>query len=1114
MGSKGKSGGQRTPSVAPISLESAQRLKIVDLICEGVKDLEHPISAKDVFLDGTPLQNQDGTYNFEGVEIYGLPGTPDQDYLPDFETSDTVIRVGTEVKQSQPVTRTITDPNIDRIRITLGLGGLESVTDDGDTVGRTVDLAVTATKGAQKITKEVQISGRTNGAYHRDVVLTELPTAPFNLTVSRATPDSDDNRIRDKTHWVSYVESIDAKLNYPDSVVVGLKIDSKLFGGRVPRRTYRSHWTTVEVPSNYNPDTRDYDGVWDGKFKRAWSNNPAWIYRDLVLNDRYGLARFRDDVTVDKWSLYAIAKYCDQLVDDGNGGHEPRFVCNAYLTQPRDAYDVLSDLASCFRGITFFDGLQQVAVQDTPRDPVAIYTNANVVEGLFEYSGVGYKDIVTACIVKFADEKNSYLTDSVQYQDDAAIERFGYNVKTMTGFGVTSRGQAQRVAKWYVETSLRERESVQFSVGREGIKHLPYDIIRIADNDYAGTQLGARVVSVSGTRVTLDREIDTTAERMHYLDNNGKERYRSINSVDGAKLTLSSAPTDLNELGVVSISLAETAPRLFRAIGITENDDGTYTISAVTHDAQKEAVVDAGAHRQEDIAATRHGKPQVYSGRIERDGQTLTLRWEAIGSGGVVDYVVKIYRDGELYKTIVTDETSIELTGLPLGDYRAEIRARDVNGGMSDAIEQAWSLNYNITALRAVGKVFSIELRWQPPANIVTDAWIELWYSETNEITDAQRLARLPYPSSQYTMSNVSIEEEWYIWARMVDAAGNVGEWTQSVHAQPSQDPAPILAQINGSITSSVLSQELIQQLNDSTTDDRLDSTYTVKVADVQGDRKAIAGIALGASAANNTVESTVLVMADKFGVVKNENDGGVTPMFAVVDNKVAVNGDLIADGSILGQHIAANQTIKAPYIKGGTLTTGDNFSVNSAGQLTAKNANITGHITANSGLFKGRIEATDGYFGGRVWVNKLEGNITDLRQFTKMWPRQQIHEWVDASNNVNWHRVRVYRLEIEPQNYSRIIIFLGKYGVHERSRSFRANYLDRGRSSPYISLLGTGGYGQFDEFPRPVVETLPANTGRTYFLTMDTPQNDSASYDALRDETPDIDVLALIFNK
>lgn len=942
MGSKGGSGGQRTPSVAKISLESAQRLKIVDLICEGVKDLAHPISAKDVFLDGTPLQNEDGSYNFEGVEIYGLPGTPDQDYLPGFETSDTVIGVGAEVKQSQSVTRTITDPAVDRIRVTIGLGGLEEVTSQGDIVGRAVQLKVSASHGSQVKQKNVTIRGRTNGAYHRDVVLTDLPPVPFNLTVSRITHDSNDNRIRDKTHWVSYVESIDAKLNYPDSVVVGLKIDSKLFGGRVPRRTYRSHWTVIEVPTNYNPDTRQYDGVWDGKFKRAWSNNPAWIYRDLVLNDRYGLARFRDDVTVDKWALYAIAKYCDQMVDDGNGGQEPRFVCNAYLTQPRDAYDVLSDLASCFRGITFFDGMQQVAVNDTPRDPVAIYTNSNVVEGLFEYSGVGYKDITTACIVKFADEKNSYLTDSVQYQDDAAIARFGYNVKTMTGFGVTSRGQAQRVARWYVETSLRERESVQFSVGREGIKHLPYDIIRIADNDYAGTQLGARIVSTSGTRVTLDREIDTTAERMHYLDTNGKERYRSISSVDGATLTLSSAPTGINELGVVCISLAETAPRLFRAIGITENDNGTYTISAVTHDPQKEAVVDAGAHRHDEIAATRYGKPQVYSSRVERDGRDLSLKWDAIAADAV-SYQIKLYRNGELYKTYNSDTTSIDVSNLPLGDYRAEIRARNKDGGFSDAVEQAWSINYDITAFRATPKVFAVEFDWSVPPNLVNDAWIELWYSATDDVTDATRLARLPYPASQFTMQNVNLHEQWYVWARIIDSNGNTGAWTDSVLAQPTTDPDPILKQIEGAVSSSELSQTLIAQLaaNDSAAAaNAMASEAAARAQAIAAEAQARAD-AINAQAAQQTaaLNQKATQLGNQISAVESVNDSQaqqISTLTTASDNNTA------AIETERQARIAADNAEAAERNTLATQVAGNQSSINQLSQTVSNNQSST----------------------------------------------------------------------------------------------------------------------------------------------------------------------------
>lgn len=1026
MGGSSKGKGARAPTTAPVSLESAQRLKIVDLVCEGVKDWAHPVSEKDIYLDGTPLQNADGTWNFEGVEVYALPGIEDQEYLPDFETSDTVIVVGAEVKQNQPVTRAVTDPAIDRIRVTVAVGGLEKVTDEGDTVETCVDLQVTAVNGHHRVQQVVTISGRTNAVYHRDVVLENLPPVPFNLTVSRMTPDSQDNRVRDKTQWVSYVESIDAKLNYPNSVVVGLKINSALFGGQVPRRTYRSHWTVVDVPDNYDPDTRTYAGVWNGTFKRAWTNNPAWIYRDLVVNPRYGLAKYRDDIAVDKWALYAIARYCDEPVDDGMGGREPRFTCNAYITEPRDAYDVLSDLASCFRGITYFDGLQQVATQDTPKDPVAIYSNNNVVDGLFEYAGVGYKDIATACIVKFADAKNSFRTDSVEYQDDAAIARFGYNVKTLTAFGCTSRGQAQRVARWVVETSLRERETVQFSVGREGIRHLPYDIIRIADNDYAGAQIGARVVAVRGREVTLDRDVER-AQTLHYLDSQGREQRGAVSSTQGAVVTLDNPPQSILVGAPAALSLVDAKPRLFRAVGIAENSDGTYTISAIAHDPQKEAVVDRGAARTQDDPTTRHTRPQVYAPRVESNGHALTLRWDSLASGAV-SYQVKIYRNGELYRTFTTTETFADLSNLPAGDYRAEIVAVDVYGGLSEPSVQVWTISYDITALRSSGKVFAIALTWQPPPYIINQAWIELWYSKTDDIATATQLARLPYPTAQYTMESVDIAETWYFWARLVDATGHVGAWTQSVSGQALQDPNPIVKHITGSITESALHQDLADKINrdidlppmagdaeefagDNT---RYAGVWSLASAVQEGDRalaektdlmqakvddnvaqvriasQAVADLKAGTSALysvsvkatapdgtpiigglavgvdGQTASSEILMQADKFLLW----DGQKRPVFAVSNGKTAINGDLIADGTILGRHIRANQTLSAPQIFGGSLNIGGSagqFTVNNTGQVS-----ITSPGNAGLEITNERITVRDENGQVRIIIGKL----------------------------------------------------------------------------------------------------------------------------------------------
>lgn len=1003
-------GGAKTPHVAPISLESAQRLKIVDLICEGVKDLAHPLSEKDVLLNGTPLQNADGTYNFEGVELYFLPGTADQDYLPGFESSDTVVSVGTEIKHSQPVTRQIIDPNVSRLRVTIGFNALEHIHDNGDTEATSVDIEVQLHNVAKNITKtqRVTISGRTNATYHRDIEFADLPPTPFNMTVIRHTADSKSSTMRNKSYLTSYVESIDAKLNYPHSVVVGIKIDSNLFGGNVPTRTYRSHWTVVEVPSNYNPNTREYSGIWNGTFKRAWTDNPAWIYRDLVLNDRYGLARYRADIKVDKWALYSIAQYCDELVDDGNGGKEPRFTCNCYITSPRDAYDVLSDLASCFRGIAFYDGLQYVAIQDRQRDPVAVYGNSNVVDGRFEYSGVSYKDITTACIVKFADKTNSFITDSVQYQDDNAIARFGYNVKQLTAFGCTSRGQAQRVARWMVETAVRERESVSFEVGREGIKHLPYDIIRIADNDYAGAQLSARVVSVEGEVITLDRQADTKTRTIKYLDARAQEQSINVVSVNGDKLTLERAPDGIKTTGVVMMTLSDVAPRLFRAISITENSDkGTYTISAIAHDPNKSAVVDGGATRVDDTSTTRYTVPQVYNSTVGANGQAVALTWSATATKDA-RYLIKIYRNGELYKSMSADSPQVSIAGLPNGQYRAEIVAIDAQGRQSNPQEQTWEISYNITNLTATGQIFAIRLDWRVPSLLLGNGATEIWHSKQNDIATARRIADVSYPSNSFIYQGAEIAEVHYFWTRLRDDKGNTGAW-QTAQGQASDDASAIVGYLQGKITQDTLSTELIDNLQrritlstapldakiavmqqTALTKDYAKSLYTIKTESVAGGRKAIAGIALGAQADNKTAESSVIVMADKFGIVKNAGDGNVRPIFTIADNKAALNGDLIASGTILGTHIRAGQTINAPSINGGNVTgaTINNgsgtFTVDKNGNMTATSGRFGGLVSGGSininNQFivdaEGNMTANKGVFNGTVYADNIVGGV------------------------------------------------------------------------------------------------------------------------------------------
>lgn len=512
MGGK-SGGGARTPYEAPNTLSSAQNLRIIDAVCEGVvlgfaKGDDAPL--KSVFFNDTPVQNADGSYNFHGVTAYFLRGEQDQAYVPGFDGSERTVAVSAQVKKNTPVVRGISDGLVNRIRVTVGVERNVSVQDNGDVLPANTSLLVELV-GANGVSASqvVAFTEKSSGAYYHDVVFDTLPPVPFNLRVSRVTADSNSDKVSNKTFFASYVEIVDAKLCYPHTAIAALKIDSDQFGNQVPRRNYLLKGKLVKVPANYNPETRQYSGqTWDGSFKTAWTNNPAWVFYDLLTNPRYStLARRLKVSDIDKWSLYQVARYCDQMVPDGFGGQEPRFVCNAYVTDARQAGELLTDLASVFTGLPVWNGNQVSVVLDSNSDPVAQYSNSNVVDGLFSYSGAALKSVHTAVHVQYLDKYDGYRAKTEYIADDEAIKRYGLNIKRVTAFGCDSRGQAARYGAWTLQTELRQQNTVTFTVGREGLRHLPYDIIQVMDNDYAGAELSGRVSAVAGNTVTLDREV-------------------------------------------------------------------------------------------------------------------------------------------------------------------------------------------------------------------------------------------------------------------------------------------------------------------------------------------------------------------------------------------------------------------------------------------------------------------------------------------------------------------------------------------------------------------------------------------------------------------------------
>ena len=1050
--SKGGGGGGHTPVEAKESGRSKQLVKIVEVISEGeVYGLADGM--KSIYFDKTPVQNKDGSYNFKNVQVEGRVGGQVQDLMAGFNTSEKEVGVGTLVKKNLPLTRTVTDAKVSRLRLTIGVQSLFKQEDNGDTNGTSVNFIITI--GSR--TYPVSISGKYSSQYLQHHTFDNLPSVPFIVKVERTTDDSTTQRLQNNTIWSSYTEIIDTEFAYPNTALMGVKFDSEYFSN-IPTRTYDLLGLKVKVPSNYDTRTRQYTGMWDGTFKIDWTDNPAWVLYDVVTNKRYGLGGRLGEFGADKWALYQVAQYCDQLVPDGFGGQEPRFTCNVWLTEQRSAYQVINDICSIFRAMPVWNGQQLTVVMDRPADPVWTYTNANVDESGFSYTFSARKSRHNAIQVEYADKENSYEKAIEYVSDDESIRKNGLNVKKITAFGCTSRGQAHRTALWLLQTEKLETKTVTFTVGAEGLMHIPGDIIKVADTHYAGTNIGGRVLAVNGKTVTLDREITLSGNSyLSYINANAKHQNIKIISVNGAEVTLDQPSLGLEIYGVWSLTTQQVTSQLFKALSVKEESKGKYTIMALQHEPQKEAIVDNGA-KFEPAGTTVLTTPQISNigVAVNSDG-SVSVDSSVTGGNGIVKYDIRIYKGGVLYDVRLGQSSpNLNIDSLENGDYSVLIQVKNENGQLLSEKTQTFTINKPPapTGVRTTGGLGNITLEW----DWVDDATAtEIFTSETDNIKTAKRLTKVT--ARMYT-HEVGAKQVRYYWLRhtrgvnvgpfyqqsgikgesavdidaelevlnkklsqnivneVIDTALparnldliktvsslNVGEYQGHNQVYNTSDGKLYIwdgskytskiqaSEIDGKLNQNQLDNELITQLNtakDSATQavkksqaakakvdevsqaissetrartewqrsaesriNRVDgfsarideinrtvtdvsgkvsATRTIKTQAIAGGRTAIAGIALGAANSGKDVESSVIVMADKFSVVKNAQDNSPKPILSVVNNQVAINGDLLANGGITAEKMAANSVSTAALQTGAVRA--DHMA---AGQITA----------------------------------------------------------------------------------------------------------------------------------------------------------------------------------
>ncbi|EEY5781967.1 TPA: phage attachment tail tip protein J [Escherichia coli] len=834
---KGSSKGH-TPREAKDNLKSTQLLSVIDAISEG--PVEGPVDGlKSVLLNSTPVLDSEGNTNISGVTVVFRAGEQEQTPPEGFESSGSETVLGTEVKYDTPITRTITSANIDRLRFTFGVQALVETTSKGDRNPSEVRLLVQIQRNGGWVTeKDITIKGKTTSQYLASVVVGNLPPRPFNIRMRRMTPDSTTDQLQNKTLWSSYTEIIDVKQCYPNTALVGVQVDSEQFGSQQVSRNYHLRGRILQVPSNYNPQTRQYSGIWDGTFKPAYSNNMAWCLWDMLTHPRYGMGKRLGAADVDKWALYVIGQYCDQSVPDGFGGTEPRITCNAWLTTQRKAWDVLSDFCSAMRCMPVWNGQTLTFVQDRPSDKVWTYNRSNVVmpdDGApFRYSFSALKDRHNAVEVNWIDPDNGWETATELVEDTQAIARYGRNVTKMDAFGCTSRGQAHRAGLWLIKTELLETQTVDFSVGAEGLRHVPGDVIEICDDDYAGISTGGRVLAVnSQTRtLTLDREITLPSSGttlISLVDGQGNPVSVEVQSVtDGVKVKVSRVPDGVAGYSVWGLKLPTLRQRLFRCVSIRENDDGTYAITAVQHVPAKEAIVDNGAHFDGDQSGTVNGVTppavQHLTAEVTADsGEYQVLaRWDTPKVVKGVSFMLRLTvaaDDGSerLVSTARTTETTYRFTQLALGRYTLTVRAVNAWGQQGDPA----SVSFRIAAPAAPSRIELTPGYFQitaVPRLAVYDPTVqfEFWFSEKRITNTAlvEKSARYLGTGSQWTVQGSRIKPgtDFWFYVRSVNLVGKSAFVEAS--GQPSNDGEGYLEIFRGLIDETLLGQALKERID------------------------------------------------------------------------------------------------------------------------------------------------------------------------------------------------------------------------------------------------------------------------------------------------------------
>lgn len=834
-GCKGGSSSPRTPTEQPDDLQSVAKAKILIALGEG--EFAGALTAKDIYLDGTPLENADGSQNFSGVAWEFRPGTQAQNYIQGIPGTENEINVGAEVSSKTAWSRSFSNTQLSAVRLRLKWPSLLKQEDNGDLTGYSVNYAVDLQTdgGSWQTVLESAVSGKTTSGYERcHRIDLPLATTGWVLRLRKVTKDAGTSKIGDVMMLQSYAEVLDAKLRYPNTALLYVEFDSRQFNGSIPKIACSPRGRVIRVPDNYDPETRQYSGTWTGVFKWAWTDNPAWVFYDLIVSDRFGLGNRLTTANIDKWTLYQVARYCDEPVPDGKGGAgtEPRYLCNVYVQDRNDAYTVLRDFAAIFRGMTCWSGDRVIALADMPRDIDYTYTRANVLNGRFQYASSSSKTRYTNALVSWSDPENEYADAMEPVFEQPLVARYGFNQLELTAIGCTRQSEANRKGRWGILTNNKDRV-VTFSVGLDGNIPQPGYVIAVADEMLAGKVTGGRISKAEGCVITLDRSVDAKAgDRLLVNLPSGIAQSRSIESVDGPAITVTTEYAEPPEAeSVWALEADSLKVQQYRVVGVKDNNDSTFTISAAAHDPDKYARIDNGAIIDSRPISVLPPGNQKAPDNIEIDSysvvnqgisvETLQARWAAVKNA--IAYEAQWRRnEGNWVNVPRSSVTSFDVAGIYGGRYTVRVRAinaAEVSSGW--AYSQEKTLTGKVgeplppLSLTTVSLTAGIEIRWEFPAGSEDTQRTELQYSPDKSGNGAMPLTDLAYPGKQYQQMGLQIATQFWYRARLVDRLGNVSPWTSWVQGMSSDNVDDYYQQLDDALKGSDTYEELNKGIQD-----------------------------------------------------------------------------------------------------------------------------------------------------------------------------------------------------------------------------------------------------------------------------------------------------------